>query len=228
MMQNDLTVYFDASVVFHLSSGATDRMYGANWRSHAAKWWETQRPHFELLTSALTLEEAGSGEPEDAVRQLEALDGIPNLEITDEVIALADELIRREAIPPEERNAATHIAVAAVHKIWYLMTWRIRRIAYPKTGPLFRNVCEKQGYYSPVLCNPYELELGPMLPDEIWEELWEVRSRKNEEYETDPEKFMARLQNKWTPGFTYGIPGRVFKTREERDAYIEGKRIPRD
>lgn len=48
------------------------------------------------------------------------------------------------------------------------------------------------------------------------------------EYEADPEKFWAKLQNKWTPGFTYGIPGRVFKTREERDAYIESKRIPRD
>ncbi|MDE2715784.1 MAG: type II toxin-antitoxin system VapC family toxin [Chloroflexota bacterium] len=227
-MQNYLTVYVDASAVFHLSSGATDGLFGADWRSHAAKWWETQRPHFELHTSAVALEEAGRGEPEDAARQLEALEGIPHLEITDEVIALADELIRREAIPPEERTAATHIAVAAVHKIWYLMTWRIRRIAYPETGPLFRNVCEQQGYQSPVLCNPYELELGPMLPDEMWEELWEVKSQLNDEYEADPEKFWAELQNEWTPGFTYGIPGRVFKTREERDAYIESKRIPRD
>ena len=104
-MQNDLTVYIDASVVFHLSSGAADRLFGANWRSHAAKWWETQRPHFELYTSALALEEAGRGDPEEAARQLEALDGIPRLEITDEVIALANELIRREEIPPDERNA---------------------------------------------------------------------------------------------------------------------------
>ena len=160
--------------------------------------------------------------------QFKALDGIPHLEMTDEVTALANELMHRKAIPSEERNAATHIAVAAVHNIRYLMTWRIRRLAYPETGPLFRNVCEQQGYYSPVLCNPYELERGPMLPDEVWEELWDVRGKRNKEYEADPEKFMARLRNEWTPGFTYGIPGRIFKTKEERDAYIESKQIPRD
>ena len=67
-----------------------------------------------------------------------------------------------------------------------------------------------------------------MLPDEMWEEMWEVRDKMNEGYEADPERFWVKLQDKWTPGLTYGIPGRVFKTREERDAYIERKRIPRD
>ena len=71
-MRNYLTVYIDASVVFHLSSMATDRMFGVNWQANAAKWWETQRKQFQLYTSALALEEAGSAEPEDAARAIQS------------------------------------------------------------------------------------------------------------------------------------------------------------
>ena len=61
--------------------------------------------------------------------------------------------------------------------------------------------------------------------DETMVELRAIRNMMDKEYEADPEKFKAELR-KWTPGFTYGIPGRVFKTKVERDAYIESKRIP--
>ena len=205
-MTYDRTVYIDASVVFHLSSRATDRLFVVDWQTAAAKWWETQSSHFEIYTSALTIEEAGEGDPKDAARQLEALGGIPRLEITDDVTALADVLIHRQAIPLEERNAAIHIAAAAVHNIAYLLTWRIRRLAYPETGPLFREVCEQQGYYSPVICNPYELTRGQMLPDEIFEELWEAKDAIAREHDYDIWKLGAHYRRREASVRYYAVP----------------------
>ena len=64
--------------------------------------------------------------------------------------------------------------------------------------------------------------------DDTLKELRAIRDKMDKEYEADPETFEAKLQNMWTPGFTYGIPGRTFKNEEEWNAYIESERIPRD
>ena len=77
---------------------------------------------------------------------------------------------------------------------------------------------------------PKELINLDEIPEEedTLRELWTIKEEMAREYESDPEKFKAKLENRWTPGLTYGTPDRIFKTREERDAYVESKRIPRD
>ena len=176
-----------------MTSGATSELFGEETRAATTEWWENQRQNFELYTSALTLEEAGRSDPEDAARQLEALAGIPMLEITDDVISLTDTLMHRWALHPSARNAAIHIAVAAVHDIPYLLTWRGRRLAYPGNVQRFRKLCEQQGYRDPVLCNPYEIRRD-MIPDEILEELRAVKEMMAEEYYADPKELNARLR----------------------------------
>lgn len=209
-------VYIETSVVFHLTAAATTELFGEERRVATTEWWENQRPHFELYTSALTLEEAAGGDPEDAALQLEALAGIPALEITDGVTALTDTLMYRRALPPHARNAAIHIAVAAVHDIPYLLTWRVRRLAYPGNIQRFRKLCEQQGYRGPVLCNPYEIRRD-FMPDDILEEVWAIREKMSEEYYADPEGYRARERARKYPGFTYATPGRTSKAEEDQD-----------
>ena len=158
-MTIDKTVYIETSVVSHLTARRTNDMFVVARQIATTEWWDTQSTHFELCTSAVTIEEAERVHPESVARRLEALDAMTLLPITDAVDALADALIHRRALPlpSNARNDTVHIAVSAVHNIAYLLTWKFRHIANAVTRPLIGEVCEQNGYRSPVICTPNEL-----------------------------------------------------------------------
>lgn len=62
------------------------------------------------------------------------------------------------------------------------------------------------------------------MADEIIEELWEIKDSIARDHEYDIRKLGAHLQNRRTPGRTYGIPGRIFKSEEELSQYLMEKR----
>ena len=159
MMTIDKTVYIETSVVSHLTARRTSNVFVVARQVATTEWWDTQSTHFELCTSAVTIEEAERVHPEAVARRLEALDAMTLLPITDAVDALADALIHRRALPlpSNARNDAVHIAVSAVHNIAYLLTWKFQHIANAATMSHIGEVCEQQGYRSPVICTPSEL-----------------------------------------------------------------------
>lgn len=55
---------------------------------------------------------------------------------------------------PRESNA---IAVAAVHRIDYLLTWNCRHIDNATKKPIIRAICSRLGYSCPEICTPMEL-----------------------------------------------------------------------
>jgi predicted nucleic acid-binding protein len=112
---------------------------------------------FELFTSQLVFAEAAHGDPEAARRRSEALQNIPNLEVTDEVVALAARLVAEGALPREAMDDAVHIAVAAVHGMDYLLTWNYRHLDNAERKPVVRSVCTLAGYQCPEICTPQEL-----------------------------------------------------------------------
>ncbi|WP_083848437.1 PIN domain-containing protein [Thiorhodovibrio frisius] len=52
---------------------------------------------------------------------------------------------------------ALHIAISAVHRIDYLLTWNCRHIDNATRKPMLRAICEKAGYCCPEICTPMEL-----------------------------------------------------------------------
>lgn len=68
--------------------------------------------------------EASAGSPEAAARRLEVLEGMPELPIDEEVQDLASQLISKNGIPSVAEADALHVAVAAVHRIDFLLTWK--------------------------------------------------------------------------------------------------------
>ena len=147
-------------MVSYLTARPASSLLAAAWQAATVEWWDTHRPRFDLCTSALTIEGAERGDQEAAARRLEALSGIAMLPVTDDVASLADELVRKGALPVGAQNDAVHIAVSAVHGVDYLLTWNFRHLANAETKPLVREVCEQQGYASPEICTPSELMGG--------------------------------------------------------------------
>ena len=70
---------------------------------------------------------------------------------------LADLLISKGGIPISAEADALHVAVAAAHRIDYLLTWNCRHIDNATRKPIIRSICIDAGYPYPEICTPMEL-----------------------------------------------------------------------
>jgi hypothetical protein len=51
----------------------------------------------------------------------------------------------------------SHVSIATVHGMQYLLTWNCRHIANARIVRIVVKVCRERGYEPPVLCTPEEL-----------------------------------------------------------------------
>ena len=151
------TVYIETSVVSYLTARPTSNLVAAAWQKTTADWWDVHRSRFDLCTSALTIEEAGRGNPQAAERRIQALAGIVTLPITEAAVKLATALLQGRALPTSAQNDALHIGVAAANGVDYILTWNFRHLANAETRHIIRTVCSGQGFTSPEICSPSEL-----------------------------------------------------------------------
>jgi hypothetical protein len=79
------------------------------------------------------------------------------LEVGQEALDLAEELVRRRAVPDVAAEDALHIAVAVTNGVEYLLTWNCAHIANAAMRRAIDDVCVQQGYEPTVLCTPEEL-----------------------------------------------------------------------
>jgi hypothetical protein len=79
-------------------------------------------------------------------------------EINEEVIQLAEKLVRSHAVPKKAAQDALHIAIACVNGMDYLLTWNCKHIANAKMRSKIEKVCRDSGYAPPIICTPEELE----------------------------------------------------------------------
>ncbi len=66
-------------------------------------------------------------------------------------------IVEGKIVPETVSSDALHIAVAAVHRIDYLVTWNFKHIANPFLRERIRKLVEAEGYAMPVMCSPEEL-----------------------------------------------------------------------
>jgi predicted nucleic acid-binding protein len=151
------TVYIETSIPSYLTARPSRDIRAAAWQQITAQWWDEARADYDLFISELVIVEASAGDPEAAGRRLEALQGIAELPIDQEVQELAGMLISKGGIPTGAEADALHIAVAAVHRMDYLITWNFRHIDNAATKPIIRSICASAGYSCPEICAPVEL-----------------------------------------------------------------------
>ncbi len=150
-------VYIETSVISYLTARPSRQILAAAWQQTTQEWWDNRRTRFRLFTSELVFAEAGQGDPVAAGKRIGKLEGIPNLEVTDDVIVLAKKLVSDGALPAEAVDDAMHIAVSAVHGMDYLLTWNCSHLDNAEMKPLIRSVCAVAGYRCPEICTPQEL-----------------------------------------------------------------------
>jgi hypothetical protein len=78
-------------------------------------------------------------------------------EVTTSAESLAQAIIASGVIPPRAVRDAAHVAVAAVHRIDYLLTWNCRHLANAQIMRKMEEVCGRSSERMPLICTPEEL-----------------------------------------------------------------------
>jgi len=151
------TVYVETSVFSYLTARPSSNLLVAASQKLTIDWWTTRRGEFEIYVSDVVLEEASKGDSDAAARRLEALEGLPILEITDNALALSKEFVAKGALPSKALDDALHVAIAAVFEIDFLMTWNCRHLDNAEIKPRIRAICQETGRRCPEICTPQEL-----------------------------------------------------------------------
>ena len=121
------------------------------------EWWQTRRAGFDIYISQFVLDEAAAGDAEAARERLAALQGLPMLDVSEEVVELARALNASLDLPEKAVTDAAHIATAAVHGMHFLLTWNCAHIANAEMFVAIERACREHGLSCPVICTPEEL-----------------------------------------------------------------------
>ena len=149
-------VYLETTIPSYLTALPSRDLVVAAHQQITREWWQG-RERFELFISQIVLREASGGDAEAASRRIELVQGIPVLEVTEEASVLAEELVRRGALPENAAVDALHISVAVVNGLDYLLTWNCTHIANAMIRGDIEHICRSKEYEPPVICTPEEL-----------------------------------------------------------------------
>ena len=152
-------VYIETTIVSYLTAWPSKNLVRRAHQQVTQTWWRDQRHLFELCTSQFVLDEAAAGDPEAARLRLEALDGLPMVDVAD-AGPLAERLLGTAALPPRARIDAFHLAAAAVNGVDYLCTWNCRHLANATLRRKIEAACRDLGVEPPIICTPDELSGG--------------------------------------------------------------------
>lgn len=151
------TVYIETSIISYLRPTPSPQVVAAARQILTRRWWDVERVNYELVTSQYVIDEAADGDATLAADRLKALDGIPLLSLDSQIGVIAGEIMSRAILPPKAQVDALHIAIAAHHRIDYLLTWNCTHIANARILPRIHEVIADLGCYLPIICTPEEM-----------------------------------------------------------------------
>lgn len=112
---------------------------------------------FRLFTSAFTIDECSRGDNSAAERRLSYLAEIPELSIPDDLNLLEDAIIKLFQLPKKAFTDASHLALAIVHRMDYLLTWNCTHLANAVLQKELVEYCNYHDLHIPIVCTPETL-----------------------------------------------------------------------
>lgn len=151
-----LKVYIETFIPSYLTARPSRDIVIAGNQETTKAWWR-RRHDFELYVSIFVLREAAAGDPSAAAERLKVLAGIPEIDLPEEVVVIADRLLSEASLPAKARLDALHIAAATLGGMNVLLTWNCTHIANAAFRLRIERVLRSFGYEPPVICTPLEL-----------------------------------------------------------------------
>lgn len=149
-------LYIETSIVSYATAWPSRDITIAGLQPQARDWWDNERSKFELVTSQVTLDEAGDGDPVAATDRLKLLDGLPLIDIDADVVSLARRLIDAHTMPEKAAADSIHVAAAALGGVKYLLTLNCRHITNAHEVPRIYDLLDREGLGRLLICIPAE------------------------------------------------------------------------
>jgi hypothetical protein len=107
-------VYLESSFVSYLTAAPRESRdpIAAAHQQITIEWWFRRRADFDLVVSQVVIDEVQTGDPTLAKSRLEIVDSLPRLRVTDQVTALALNILSKGLLPQKAFPDALHIATA--------------------------------------------------------------------------------------------------------------------
>ncbi|HEX9942705.1 MAG TPA: type II toxin-antitoxin system VapC family toxin [Thermoanaerobaculia bacterium] len=150
-------LYIETSIVSYLTAQPSRDIVTAARQQITREWWQTKRSQFDLYVSEFVIGEAGSGNVEAAALRLAALEGIPELALTEQTARFAAELVSKGVLPGKAALDALHIAAAVSGGVDYLLTWNFKHLANAAVRGRIDRACRSYGFEPCIICTPEEL-----------------------------------------------------------------------
>ncbi len=151
------SVYVETTIVSYLVARPSRHVLLAAHQRITIEWWSTRRKAFDLFVSQVVIDEAGAGEKLMADRRLEKIAEFPVLAIDNDALRLAEALTKHGPLPAKAAGDALHIAVAALHKLDFLLTWNCTHLANAEIAGRVDRIILGHGLKPPKICTPEEL-----------------------------------------------------------------------
>ena len=126
-------------------------------RNWTREWWDSQREHYQLVTSIAVIEELERGDYPNKEQILSLVADIPLLSINTEIHDIVETYIRRKLMPADILGDALHLATASFHGCDFLLTWNCKHLANANKFSHIRRLNTLLGLYVPALITPVEL-----------------------------------------------------------------------
>lgn len=150
-------VYVETTVISYLTARPSRDIVIAAHQQITHDWWRICHERFNIVASQLVAQEATVGNQEAVQGRLDLLDTMTLLEITEDALTLAQELINTGALPQKAVEDALHIAIAVTNGVEYLVTWNCRHLANAAMRTRIEAACRSAGYEPTIICTPEEL-----------------------------------------------------------------------
>ena len=151
------TPYMETTVPSYLLAEPSRDLVASARQEITRAWWRRDHARFAVSVSEGVLEEAEQGDRRAARKRLEFLSAFPVLDVTPEVLRLTQLYIQKRIVPLEKPRDAAHLAFASAYHMRFLCTWNFRHIANAFAVDRLRELNEKEGLFTPLVCTPEEL-----------------------------------------------------------------------
>ncbi len=150
-------IYIETSAVSYLTARPSRDFLTVARQEFTRQWWDFKGLRFDPIISGLVISEISKGNPDAAFKRAQACEGLEVLQVTDEAITLAAELIRLKAIPEQEPEDALHIAIAALSDIQFIASWNFSHMVGPEPKFRLQTQLKELGFNVPLLATPQDL-----------------------------------------------------------------------
>ena len=151
------SVYVETTIPSYLASQASSQASIAVDQQATREWWEQERKRFRLFTSAFTIDECSRGDTLVAERRLQYLADMPELSVPEDLNLLEYDIINLFQLPKKAFTDASHLALAIVHRMDYLLTWNCTHLANAVLQKELVEYCNYHDLHIPIVCTPETL-----------------------------------------------------------------------